>query len=242
MKVEGCVALVTGANRGLGKAFCDALIAAGAAKVYAAARDPASVKDPRLTPVRLDVTSAADIAAAAKACPDVTLLINNAGVLLSSPIMAADAEAAIRNEMEVNVFGLMNVSRAFAPVLKVNGGGALVNMLSVASWFIAPFNATYGASKHAALGVSEGLRIELKSQGTQVMSVHAGFVDTEMAAAYDVPKTSPAQVAEKMIEGLRAEQPFVLADARAEEVWRNTRADPMIMSRQMQARWEAMGR
>src|SRR5579863_704386 len=194
MKIENSITLVTGANRGLGKAYTDALLAAGAAKVYAGARDPASVAitDKRLVPVKLDVTQDQDVHAAAESCPDVNLLINNAGIMLASPMLADGSEAALRAEMEVNVFGMLRMVRAFAPVLAKNGGGAIANMLSVVSWFTYPFNATYCASKHAALALTEGVRIQLKSQGTQVVAVYAGFIETDMAselAGADEPKT-----------------------------------------------------
>jgi NAD(P)-dependent dehydrogenase (short-subunit alcohol dehydrogenase family) len=138
MNIENSVALVTGANRGLGKAYTDALLAAGAAKVYGGARDASSVAitDNRLIPVKLDVTQDKDVQAATAACADVNLLINNAGIMLASPMLAEDSEAALRAEMEVNVFGMLRMVRAFAPVLARNGGGAIANMLSVVSWFV----------------------------------------------------------------------------------------------------------
>jgi NAD(P)-dependent dehydrogenase (short-subunit alcohol dehydrogenase family) len=153
MHIENSIALVTGANRGLGKAYTDALLAAGAAKVYAGARLTASVlvTDKRLVPVKLDVTEDGDVRAAATSCADVNLVINNAGIMLASPMLADGSEAALRAEMEVNVFGMLRMVRAFAPVLAKNGGGAIANMLSVVSWFVFPFNATYCASKHATL-------------------------------------------------------------------------------------------
>jgi NAD(P)-dependent dehydrogenase (short-subunit alcohol dehydrogenase family) len=243
MQIENSVAFVTGANRGLGKAFAEALLAAGAAKVYAGARDPASVtgsgpNSAKLAPVKLDVTSASDIAAAARSCSDVTLLINNAGILLSSPAMAQNAVEALRREMEVNVYGLMNVSQAFAPAIARQGGGAIVNMLSVVSWFTNPATATYCASKHAALVVSDGMRIQLRAQGIQVTAVYAGFVDTDMTAGIDLPKVTPRQIAERTMAGIRAGQDHVLADARAEEVWHMTRTDPAALDAQMQQRWD----
>src|ERR1700722_13970700 len=138
MNIESSIALVTGANRGLGKAYTDALLAAGAAKVYGGARDASSVAitDNRLIPVKLDVTQDKDVQAATAACADVNLLINNAGIMLASPMLAEDSEAALRAEMEVNVFGMLRMVRAFAPVLARNGGGAIANMLSVVSWFV----------------------------------------------------------------------------------------------------------
>ncbi|AMN42238.1 SDR family oxidoreductase [Rhodoplanes sp. Z2-YC6860] len=238
MQIEGSVALVTGTNRGLGKAYAMALLAAGAAKVYAAARDPSAVTDPRLVPVRLDVTKPDEIAAAAAHCGDVNLLINNAGVMHSSPMMTEGSEVAMRAEMEVNVYGVLGMIRAFAPVLKRNGGGAIVNVLSVVSWFTLPFNATYGASKRAALAVTESARIELKAQRTRVLSVHAGYIDTDMAADISQPKTSPQQVAARTLEALRSGNDLVLADDRAQHVWQATRADPFGFAESMQKLWD----
>jgi NAD(P)-dependent dehydrogenase (short-subunit alcohol dehydrogenase family) len=238
MEIGNCVALVTGANRGLGKSFAEALLAAGAAKVYAGARDISAVSDRRLVPVRLDVTAPGDIAAAAQMCADVNILINNAGVLLSSPMLADGSEAAMRREMEVNVYGMLGMSRAFAPVLARNGGGAIANMLSVASWFVSPLIATYSASKHAALAVSDALRIELKAQGTHVVGIYAGFIDTDMAAHIDQPKVTPLQVAERALDGIRTGKDHVLADARSEEIWRTLRADPAQLEARMQQLWD----
>src|SRR5580700_6954044 len=236
MNIENSVALVTGANRGLGKAYTDALLAAGAQKVYAGARDPASVAitDQRLVPVKLDVAQDKDVRAAAGACPDVNLLINNAGVMLGCPMLADGSEAALRAEMEVNVFGMLRMVRAFAPILARNGGGAIANMLSVVSWFVYPFNATYCASKHAALALTEGVRIQLKAQGTQVVAVYAGFIDTDMAAGLDREKTSPRQVAERTLDGIRNGLNDVHADERAEAVWQAVRTDPAGLHAQVQ--------
>ena len=177
-------------------------------------------------PIKLDVTQDADVHAAAAACADVNLLINNAGIMLASPMLAEDSEAALRAEMEVNVFGMLRMVRAFAPVLAKNGGGAIANMLSVVSWFVYPFNATYCASKHAALALTEGVRMQLKAQGTQVVAVYAGFIDTDMAAGFDRVKTPPRQVAERTLAGIREGLNDVHADERSEEIWQAVRTDP----------------
>ena len=238
MQIEGAIALVTGANRGLGKAYAEALLAAGAAKVYAGARDPASINDSRVTAVKLDVTNRADIAAAAATCGDVTLLINNAGIMNASPALAPGSEDALRGEMEVNVFGLLAMMQAFAPVIGKNGGGTIANMLSVVSWMTSPFNATYGASKHAAEALTDAARIQLKAHKTHVVAVYAGFIDTDMAAGFNLPKTSPQQVAERTLDGVREGTDRVCADDRAEDVWKTMRSDPTIIDARMQASWD----
>lgn len=237
MKIAGSTALVTGANRGLGKAYVEALLAAGAVKVYAGARDVTTISNPRVTPIRLDVTSAEEVAAAAAQCRDVNILINNAGAMLLHPMLSDDSEAAMRREMEVNVYGVLRMVRSFAPILADNGGGAIANMLSVVSWFVSPFNATYCASKYAALAVTDAVRIQLKAQGTQVVGVYAGFIDTDMAAAVQEAKTSPQQVAERTLEGIRIGQDHVLADRSAAEIWQSLRNNPAQIAAEMQELW-----
>jgi NAD(P)-dependent dehydrogenase (short-subunit alcohol dehydrogenase family) len=243
MDIKGSVALVTGANRGLGKSFVDALLAQGAAKVYAARRtlsqsSPGHANDPRVIPVKLDVTAAEDVRAVASRCADLTLLVNNAGAMLTAPMLKDGSEDALRREMEVNVYGMLAMTRAFAPILAKNGGGAIVNMLSVVSWFTVPFNATYCATKHAALVVSDASRIELKRQGTQVVGVYAGFIDTDMAAGIDRPKTPPRQVADRALEGVVKRKDHVLADDRAEETWRTSREHPAQLAALQQHAWD----
>lgn len=238
MEIERSVALVSGANRGLGKAYAEALIEAGALKVYAGARNPETITDPRLTPVKLDITDRTQVAAAAERCGDVNLVINNAGVAQLQTIIGDEAEEVLRREMEVNVFGLHSMMSAFAPVLGSNGGGAMVNMLSVVSWFTSPFNAPYCASKHAALALTDAARIQLRAQGTLMVGVYAGLIDTDMTAGLNQPKVSPGHVAQATLDGLREGREHVLADQRAEQVWAAMRADPAQMESVMQAAWD----
>jgi NAD(P)-dependent dehydrogenase (short-subunit alcohol dehydrogenase family) len=211
MNIDGAVAVVTGANRGLGQAYALALLERGAKKVYAGARDPRTVTTPGLTPLRLDITNAADIAAAAQAADDATIVINNAGIATGGSLLTADLDA-IRADFETNVLGTVAVSRAFAPVLKANGGGALVNMLSVLSLVTIPEFAGYSASKAAEWSVTNGLRLELSPQGTLVVGVHAGFIDTDMAAAVDAPKISPQEVAAQTLDAILSGREEVFAD------------------------------
>jgi len=212
MEIEGSVALVTGANRGLGAAFCRVLVERGAARVYAGARDPGSIATPGVVPVRLDVTSAADIDAAAATCGDVTLLVNNAGILSPAPALSIEAVERGRGEFDTNVFGTLSMSRAFAPILAANGGGAIINVLSVLSWFSAPGGALYSASKAAAWSLTNALRIELLAQQTQVVALHVGYMDTDMAAGVDAPKSSPDDVAAQALAAVAAGDFEVLAD------------------------------
>lgn len=212
MKISGSVALVTGANRGLGRALARALAERGASTVYAGARDPGTVTDPGLVPVKLDVTDPADIAAAAARYEDVTLLINNAGVFHGGPLLGPATLDEARNEMEINYFGTLALTRAFAPVLGANGGGALVNVLSVLSHVSAPGMGSYAASKSAAWSLTNGVRLELAPQGTQVVGVHVGFMDTDMAAQVTQPKARPEDVAAQALDALEAGQQEVFAD------------------------------
>lgn len=212
MELKNTVAFVTGANRGLGLAFATALLDAGVKKIYAAARNPAQVTLPGLHPLQLDVTDQEQVLAAAQACGDVNLLINNAGIAQPSPFLASDSVAAIRTQFDTNFFGMLAMSQAFAPVLKANGGGALVNMLSVLSWInLAGING-YSASKAAAWSLTNGLRNELREQGTLVVGVHAAFIDTDMTQHIAIPKSSPQQVASQVLEAIVQGREEVFAD------------------------------
>jgi NAD(P)-dependent dehydrogenase (short-subunit alcohol dehydrogenase family) len=218
MLIENSVALVTGANRGLGLAFAQALLARGARKVYAAAREPSSITLPGVVPLALDVTNAAHIAAAVEAAGDVTLLVNNAGILRPSPLLGEDALTAVRAELETNVFGPLATSRAFAPVLARNGGGAIINVLSVLSWVTLPQVATYSLSKAAAWSLTNGLRNELAAQGTQVLALHVGFMDTDMAKGVPGAKAAPSAVAALALDGVESGAAEVLADQISQQV------------------------
>jgi NAD(P)-dependent dehydrogenase (short-subunit alcohol dehydrogenase family) len=224
MKIQGSRVLITGANRGLGKAFAEAFLKAGAAKVYAGVRDLGAMSeatsgttggtmgDPRVTTVQLDVTSATDIDAALAQCADIDILVNNAGRMRMQPLLEPGTAELARAEMEVNYFGTLSMSRAFAPVLVKNGGGCIVNMLSVASWYTYAFNPAYCASKAAALAVTDGLRTELAPRGTQVVGVFAGFIDTDMAAHVTDAKVTPQEVALRTLVGIEAGADEVFGD------------------------------
>jgi len=239
MKIEGSAALVSGANRGLGRAFARELVSRGAARVYGAARQPAQVTEPGVTPIALDITDPDRVAAVAKECADVSLLVNNAGVLKYSTFIGAPNLDGARAEMETNYFGTLRMCRAFAPVLAANGGGAIVNMLSITSFYTNPFNASYGASKAAGWSMTNGVRLELHHQGTLVVAVHAGFIDTDMAALTDAPKISPESVARQVFDAVEAGQIEVLADERTRTVKAELSRDQELIYPPIQEFWDA---
>lgn len=212
MEIKGSVVLVTGANRGIGAEWVRQLSERGAAKIYAAARNPETVTPAEgVVPIALDVNEPAQVAAAAEQAGDVQIVINNAAVVHGQPIVTADL-AQVRNEFDTNVFGLLSVAQAFAPVLKANGGGALVNALSAVSWFSFPGMAGYSATKAAAWNLTDALRLELADQGTQVVGLHSGAVETSMGDNFPIDKVAPTQVVTSALDGLEAGQTEVLAD------------------------------
>jgi NAD(P)-dependent dehydrogenase (short-subunit alcohol dehydrogenase family) len=239
VKIDGSVALVTGAGRGLGRAFARELVSRGAARVYGAARDPAAVTEPGVMPIALDITDPERVARVAAQCADVSLLVNNAGVMEASTFINAPSLDAARLEMETNYFGTLSMCRAFAPVLAANGGGAVVSMLSVTSFYTNPLNASYGASKAAAWSLTNGIRIELHHQGTLVVAVHAGFIDTDMSALVDAPKISPESVARQAFDAVEAGQIEVLADERSRFVKASLSRDHELIYPPIQAFWDA---
>lgn len=218
MNIQNAVVLVTGANRGIGLAFARELLARGARKVYAAARDPATVTLAGVQALRLDVTQPEDIAAAAQQAADVNLVINNAGIAQPGGFLAADGEAVARRIFETNFFGMLNMSKAFAPVLKANGGGALLNVLSVASWVNGGELAAYSAGKSAAWSLTNALRHELAAQKTQVLGLHMAYVDTDLTRGFEVPKSSAEEIVQRALDGLAAGAEEVLADALTQQV------------------------
>jgi NAD(P)-dependent dehydrogenase (short-subunit alcohol dehydrogenase family) len=218
MKIEGAVVFVTGANRGLGLEFAKQALERGARKVYAGARDPSSVTLPGVVPVTLDVTDPAAVAAAADAARDVTLLINNAGIARFGSLMDDGAIDALRDHFETNVFGMLAMSRAFAPSLARNGGGAILNVLSVASWVNRPMLSGYGVSKSAAWGVTNGLRHSLREQRTQVIGLHAGFIDTDLTRGIEAPKATPTDVVRQAYEAIEAGAEEVSTDELSRQV------------------------
>jgi len=212
MNIKDSVVFITGANRGLGLQLAKAALAAGAKKVYGAARDPKSVTLPGVIPVQLDVTNHDEIAAVTREYNDVSVLINNAGIVRAGGILADNSLEQARAELETNVIGPMLLSKGFAPTLKANGGGAIVNILSVLAWYSQGPTNTYSMSKSAAWALTNGLRIELAAQGTQVVGAHMGYMDTDMTAGYEIDKIKPEAVAAQIFAALADGKEEVLAD------------------------------
>jgi NAD(P)-dependent dehydrogenase (short-subunit alcohol dehydrogenase family) len=241
MQIRGCVALVTGANRGIGRAYVEALLARGARKVYAGARRPEGVADlVRAHPVlveslTLDITEAAAVAEAARRCGDVSLLVNNAGINRVAGLIAGADLAAARAEMETNYFGTLAMCRAFAPVLRANGGGAIVNMLSILSQVSLPLMGSLCASKAAGLSLTVGVRAELARQGTQVIAVMPGAVDTDMSRDFPPPKMPPGEVAEAALAALEHGVEEVYPGEMAAGVAAGLAADPKAVEKQFAA-------
>lgn len=224
--IKQSVALVTGANRGIGKAILKTLLANGFSKVYAAVRDPSSVDGlvqeygDRVIPVPLDLSQPATITAAAETAKDVDLVINNAGVLKTANPLASDAVEALQFEMEVNVNGLLRMAQAFTPVLEANGNGAFAQLNSVASVKNFPDFATYSASKAASYSITQGLKSVMGQRGIHVVSVHPGPIATDMADAAGLSEIaeSPDVVAESILEALEKSEFHAFPDTFAKQV------------------------
>lgn len=212
MDIANTVALVTGANRGIGRAFADSLVQQGAKKVYATARNSETITSRGVEPLQLDVTSEDSVAEAAEIASDVNLLINNAGITTFGRLVDGDMND-IRAEMDTNYYGTLAMVRAFAPQLARNDGGAILNVLSIMAWLGLEHSNGYGASKAAAWALTNGLRLELASQGTQVTGLVLATTDTDMMANFDIPKNRPEDVADAALKGLFAGHLEVLADS-----------------------------
>jgi NAD(P)-dependent dehydrogenase (short-subunit alcohol dehydrogenase family) len=211
VQLRDSVVLVTGANRGIGAEFVAQLKERGAAKIYAAARDASTIDVDGVQPIELDVTKPDQVRAAADAAGDVQILINNAGISTGTSLLTGDL-ANIGREMETNFYGPLLTTRAFAPILGANGGGAILNVVSALSWFTVPGAGAYSASKAAAWSLTDATRIELMAQGTHVVGVHMGLVDTDMAQGVEGPKIAPAVLASAGLDAIEAGRSEVLAD------------------------------
>jgi NAD(P)-dependent dehydrogenase (short-subunit alcohol dehydrogenase family) len=216
MDINGKTALVTGANRGLGRQLAAQLRDRGAT-VYAAARNPATVDLPGVTPIALDITDPTSVAAAAAATGDVAILVNNAGSSTGSSLLTGDL-ADIRLELDTHFFGTLAVIRAFAPQLAAQEGSAILNILSALSWVSFPQTAAYCAAKSAEWSLTNALRLELALQGTRVSSLHVGYMDTDMARDVDAPKSDPAVIAKIAIDAIEAGDAEIIADEVSRQV------------------------
>lgn len=228
MKIAESTVLITGANRGIGLAFAKAFLARGARRVYAGTRDPSRIDLAGATPLKLDVTSATDVEAAVARAGDATIVVNNAGIAAFGSFLADDAEQSLRRHLETNLLGVLRVSRAFAPVLARNGGGALLNVASIASWITNPLLANYAVSKAALWSLSNGLRNDLRAQGTQVTTLHMGFVDTDLTKDVTMPKSTPESIVAQALDALEAGADEVLADDMTRHVKLGLSAEPPV--------------
>jgi NAD(P)-dependent dehydrogenase (short-subunit alcohol dehydrogenase family) len=232
MLLKNAVVLVTGANRGIGAEFVAQLMERGAAKIYAASRGASAIDVEGVTPIQLDITDPAQIKAAAAAAGDVQILINNAGISTGTSVVSG-AVGDIRREMDTNFYGPLLMTQAFAPILKANGGGAILNVVSALSWFTLPGAGAYAASKAAAWSLTDSARLELADQGTQVVGVHMGLVDTDMAAGVQAPKISPSTLVAAGLDAIESGLDEVLADDWTRLVKSGLTLDPAARYKQL---------
>ncbi|MGW9030886.1 SDR family oxidoreductase [Streptomyces sp. NPDC055722] len=228
--IAGSTVLVTGGSRGIGRALVESLYARGAKKVYATARDPRSVAHPDAVALALEVTDPASVAAAAEQAQDVTILINNAGASVGASFLTSPVDD-VRREFETNFYGPLEMTRAFAPIIEANGGGHLLNVHSVLSWIA--LAGSYSASKAALWSQTNSLRLELKPRGINVTGLHVGYVDTDLAAHVNAPKTAPQSVAEQALDAIESDAYEVLADERSRQVKAGLAADPAALYPQL---------
>ncbi|MBE1489887.1 SDR family oxidoreductase [Plantactinospora soyae] len=232
MQIEDAVVLVTGGNRGLGRAIAAEAVARGARKVYAAARDPRTVTDPGVVPLALDVTDPESVAAAARVASDVTILVNNAASSVNANFLDSDVEG-IRREFETNFYGPLLLTQAFVPGIVANGGGHILNINSVLSWI--GLTDSYSASKAALWSMTNSVRLQLLPKGVGVTGLHVGYIDTDMSAHVDAPKIAPEDVARQAIDGIEAGAFEVLADGIARQVRASLSAEVAAMYPQLAA-------
>jgi NAD(P)-dependent dehydrogenase (short-subunit alcohol dehydrogenase family) len=228
MDIENATVVITGANRGIGREFARQALERGAAKVYATARRPETIDLPGVVPLALDITDPASVAAAAERAADVTVLINNAGVSTYQPLITGDLDL-IRSEMDTHYYGTLGMLRAFAPVLARNGGGAVLNVLSILAFRAYPGSGAYAAGKAAAWSLTDSARLELAGQKTQVTGVSFAATDTDMMAGWDIPKNDPADIVRTALNGLEAGVAEVLADAETVAVKKQLAGTPEEM-------------
>jgi NAD(P)-dependent dehydrogenase (short-subunit alcohol dehydrogenase family) len=233
--IEGAVALVTGGNRGFGRALVDELLARGATKVYATSRStqPIPPGDTRIVPVVLDVADDGSVAAAAHAASDVSILVNNAGIQLTTPVLTAPL-SDIQDELDTNLLGTIRVARAFAPVLAEQPRSSMVNVLSALSWV--SFGRGYEISKAAAWSATNALRLALRDQGTIVTALHVGYMDTDMTAGVDAPKADPRDVARQTADAIIGGDFEILADDTTRAVKSRLSDDVSALYAQLAAR------
>jgi NAD(P)-dependent dehydrogenase (short-subunit alcohol dehydrogenase family) len=216
MRIDGSTALVTGANRGLGRHIAAALAARGAT-VYAGARNPGSVDLGGVKPLELDITDPASVARAAQIAGDITILVNNAGSSTGASLLGGDLDQ-VKLEMDTHFYGTLSVARAFAPVITANGGGTMLNILSALSWVSFPGSGAYCAAKSAEWSLTNALRAELAERGVRVAALHVGYMDTDMARSVTAPKSDPAVIAGIAVDGIAAGSYEIIADETSQRV------------------------
>ncbi|QEM67269.1 SDR family oxidoreductase [Geobacter sp. FeAm09] len=237
MKLENRTILVTGANRGIGKALVEALLKQPVGKIYAAARKTEELPafgDSRVVPLKLDITDLDLVRKAAALAQDVDLLINNAGVATFSSVVSAEP-AALKHDLEVNYLGTLNVVRSFAPALEKRGGGAIANVLSVLGLASMSAVGGYSASKAALFSATQAMRGELKAKGISVHAIFPGPIDTDMSRDFDMPKTSARETAENIIKGILADHEDIFPDPMSAQVGELWVKDPKGLERQFSA-------
>lgn len=238
VNIENSVALVTGASRGVGLALIEALLARSAARVYAAARNPALLEElvvkygPRVIPLQMDILDAESVAKSASIASDVNLLINNAGVSASGGLLDTSVDL-IRRDMETNFFGTLNVVRSFSPIIERNGGGAILNVLSISALASSPGLGGYSASKAAAFSLTQAIRAQLGGKGIRVYGAFPGPIDTDMAKDIPVQKAEPQDVVRLMLDSMEAGEEDIFPDSMSRQGGATWRKDPKILERQL---------